>query len=464
FLEHLNEMTKAAARMEKLSRDLTFSDIMAYDPEKHNWYIPGLWQGVPPMAPVNLGYSESVYELKKYLLDFMRSRTPNRNPRDIPLFTKWVKSLWNAVKHENFIFSFRNSMVAEAYNQLCLRYSEWEWELRKEMHLWVCDQETAIQNQPCNELPDARNFKQEAQEKLQQGEKRIVKCLQRYFESGARNRHLIEKYREDFIRSTKRLKTQLEHYSASKCEDAILITKSWHKIDNIQATYKRMTEKKVVSLLEDCKRRKLTLEKKELEVEFETMWKEAVSELKLISLQKRQVSQDLEFQLRKDLENRGSTVRQKLQEAGNLCSYRIKSFTVDNEYLDLTCFRDMRESVTQEDWHKVEEFARSLMDKCHRYIEEKVNSKADYDETYGRELLQMINKRLQQENVPNLHTNACFEVELKLHILGEAAHAFQEMHENFIKENDPQERLEKLKPQYLSTFVHRKSSANTWKV
>ncbi|EMP40746.1 Interferon-induced very large GTPase 1 [Chelonia mydas] len=29
------------------------------------------------------------------------------------------------------------------------------------------------------------------------------------------------------------------------------------------------------------------------------------------------------------------------------------------------------------------------------------------------------------------------------------------MHEDFIKENDPQERLEKLKPQYLSTFINR---------
>ncbi|XP_044870457.1 up-regulator of cell proliferation-like [Mauremys mutica] len=454
FLEHLNEMTKAAARMEKLNRDLTFSDIMKYDPEKHNWYIPGLWQGVPPMAPVSLGYSESVSELKKYLLDFMRSRTPNRNPRDIPQFTKWVKNLWNAVKHENFIFSFRNSLVVEAYNQLSLRYSEWEWELRKEMHLWVCDQETAIQNQPPHELPDAGNLKQEAREKVQQGEEKILFCLQRYFESGARNRHLIEKYREDFIRSTKSLTTELERYSAIKCEKAILIKKSWHKIDNIQVEYKRMTEKKVVSLLEDCKRRKLKLDKKELEVEFETMWKEAVSELKLISLKKRNVSQDLEFQLRKDLENRGSTVRWKLQEAGNLCSYRIKSFSFDNEYLDLMCFRDMRESFTQEYRHKAEELADSLMDKCHRYIEEKVSSKVNYDKTYGRELLRMINERLQQKDVPNLHTNACFEVDLKLHILGEAACAFQEMHENFIKENDPQERLEKLKPQYLSTFIN----------
>ncbi|XP_067401850.1 up-regulator of cell proliferation-like isoform X2 [Emydura macquarii macquarii] len=456
FLEHLNEMTKAAVRMEKLNRELSFSDIMEYDPEKHTWYIPGLWHGVPPMAPVNLGYSESVYELKKYFIEFMRSRTPNRTPRDIPQFTKWVRNLWNAVKHENFIFCFRNSLVAEAYNQLSLRYSEWEWELRKKMHLWVCGQESAIHNQPPDELSklDSGNLKREVQEKLQQGEERIMDCLHEYFESGAKNRHLIEKYREDFIRSTKRLKTELERYSISKCEEAILVKKCWHKIDNIQTKYMRMTKKKVVSLLEDCKRRKLKLDNKELEAEFEMMWKDAASELKLISLQKRQVSQDLEFQLRKDLENRGSTVRRKLQKAGNLCSYRIKSFTMQNEYLDVTCSKDKRESFTQEYQHKAEELAHSLMDQCHRYIEEKVSSKEDYDETYGRELLRMINERLQQADVPNLHTDACFEVDLKLHILGEAAHAFQEMHEDFIKKNNPQEHLEKLKPQYLSTFIN----------
>ncbi|CAM5119335.1 unnamed protein product [Eretmochelys imbricata] len=56
LLEQLNEMTKAAARMEKQSREMAFSDIMEYDPEKQNWYMTGLWHEVPPMAPVNIGY------------------------------------------------------------------------------------------------------------------------------------------------------------------------------------------------------------------------------------------------------------------------------------------------------------------------------------------------------------------------------------------------------------------------
>uniref|UniRef100_A0A8D0HEV8 Uncharacterized protein n=1 Tax=Sphenodon punctatus TaxID=8508 RepID=A0A8D0HEV8_SPHPU len=101
LLEQLNQMTKAAARMEKQNEEMTFSDIMDYDLEKHNWYIPGLWHGVPPMASVNTGYSESVWELRKYLLEFMKHRSYNRSPKNIPQFIEWVKSLWNAVKQKS---------------------------------------------------------------------------------------------------------------------------------------------------------------------------------------------------------------------------------------------------------------------------------------------------------------------------------------------------------------------------
>ncbi|CAM5119360.1 unnamed protein product [Eretmochelys imbricata] len=83
-----------------------------------------------------------------------------------------------------------------------------------------------------------------------------------------------------------------------------------------------------------------------------------------------------------------------------------------------------------------EEFAKSLIYEGKRYSEEKVNSKVDYDEIHCRELLNMINERLQQEDVKKLGITACFE-----------------MHEDFIKQNDPQCRLEKLKPQYFSTFT-----------
>ncbi|XP_053883362.1 interferon-induced very large GTPase 1-like [Malaclemys terrapin pileata] len=454
LLEQLDEMTKAAARLEKQSREMKFSDIMDYDPEKHSWYIPGLWHGVPPMAPVNMGYSESVCELKKYLFEFMRHRSPRRAPKDIPQFIEWVRSLWNAVKHENFIFSFRNSLVAEAYTQLSVKYAEWEWEFRKEMHLWMSKTETTIQNQSPDDLGPGtfEKLRLEVHQMLHNGEEKMLQSIQSYFESGAGNLHLVEKYREDFHRSVTFLRHELESYLLCKSEEAIRIQKGRSKIDHLQAGYMKFIEGKVDGLLQDCREREMELKLKELEREFAKMWKETLAELPLERLPLRQIHEDVYYQLCKDLENRGSLVKQMLHKAQNLLTYQRKPFCMKKEYLDLGWYKAAMEFITQQCKHELEEFTKSLVEECRRYIWQKVHSQGDYDQTYCRELLRMINERLQENVVGKIRMSASFEVDLKLHILGEAASTFQKMHEDFLKKNDPQRRLEELRPQYFSTF------------
>uniref|UniRef100_A0A9J8C9Y4 VLIG-type G domain-containing protein n=1 Tax=Cyprinus carpio carpio TaxID=630221 RepID=A0A9J8C9Y4_CYPCA len=62
LLEQLDEMTQAAAKMENKLEFKKFTDLMNYDTETGDHYIPGLWHGNPPMAPVSIGYSESSTE------------------------------------------------------------------------------------------------------------------------------------------------------------------------------------------------------------------------------------------------------------------------------------------------------------------------------------------------------------------------------------------------------------------
>ncbi|KAH0626339.1 hypothetical protein JD844_001275 [Phrynosoma platyrhinos] len=409
LLDQLNEMTKAAARMEKQCREVSFSDIMDYDPEKDNWYIPGLWHGVPPMAPVNLGYSESVSELKKYLFDFMRTSSQNRFSKDIPQFVEWVKSLWNAVKHENFIFSFRNSLVADAYNQLSVKYSEWEWDFQKEIYFWVSKADTSIQNHSLEELEAYAldKLKIEAYHILDAGEQKMLQCIQNYFESGGESLHLIEKYKEDFIRSAKFLRNHLENYSLNKCQETILIRKGQGKIDNLQAKYLSIIERKVNKLLEECKERECELNSEELKCEFEKTWKETLEELPSTTLTHRQIHADVFYQLRKDLEPRGSE-------------------------LDIATM--------------------SLLETCRNYVTKKVSLKGDYDETYCRELLRIINQELQDKDFKKLHITTHFVVDVKYYILQEAADSFQKMHDAFYRANNPHQRLENLKPHYFSIF------------
>uniref|UniRef100_A0A8C6U682 Si:dkey-85k7.12 n=1 Tax=Neogobius melanostomus TaxID=47308 RepID=A0A8C6U682_9GOBI len=79
LLQQLNEMTQAAAKMERKEENKSFTDVMDYDPDTGNWYIPGLWNGSPPMAPVNAGYSEAVYELKKNVIQLLTNCESSAN-------------------------------------------------------------------------------------------------------------------------------------------------------------------------------------------------------------------------------------------------------------------------------------------------------------------------------------------------------------------------------------------------
>ncbi|KAJ0067632.1 hypothetical protein NL108_008970, partial [Boleophthalmus pectinirostris] len=91
LLEQLNAMTQAAAKMEKKDKNKCFTDVMEYSTETGNWYIPGLWNGTPPMAPVNAGYSEAVYELKKNIIQILSKSESSAN--NVLEFQEWIRSL-----------------------------------------------------------------------------------------------------------------------------------------------------------------------------------------------------------------------------------------------------------------------------------------------------------------------------------------------------------------------------------
>ncbi|KAJ1156371.1 hypothetical protein NDU88_009093 [Pleurodeles waltl] len=445
FLEQLNEMTKAAVKMERQSGDINFCDIMVYDPDKNNWYIPGLWHGMPPMAPVNLGYSENIYQFKTYLLKSIHQQSHSQTIADIPTFGRWVKNMWNGVKHEHFIFSFRNILVAEAYNQLSVKYSDWEWAFRKELYLWVSKAVTSIQNQPHIELCAIHVLEEELETTLNREEKKILNHVRAHYEDGGTNIHLIEKYREDFTKSVQCLKNEVKRNTINRLQDTFKIQKDTKEINSIQARYREKVEQKVSSLLEECRKKNVKLQDEDLEGVFEVMWTNTMSNLHFSNMKRREIHHEMFQHLRLDLSNRSSAVNARLQQFDNLITQPAGFFKVNKKHFSQDQFQ-------QRHFDELGHLARSLTRKCIIYIKEKARSRCDYDETYSKELLHMVNDRLKMEDVESLHMTPCFEVELRLHILGKAAHDFQAMHERFIMENDPYTRLQNLKPQYLSTF------------
>ncbi|XP_056389811.1 up-regulator of cell proliferation-like isoform X2 [Hyla sarda] len=454
LLEQLDKMTKVAAEMEKRRGITTFTDVMDYDVEKHNWYIPGLWHGVPPMARVNIGYSENVHKLKEYLVDFIKSQ---KSPSTINGFISWIESLWKAVKHEKFIFSFMNILVADAYNNLSVNFSNWEWEFHKKVYNWIMSTENKIKNESAESLDRQAlsGYRGELQQLLLLEENSMLGHLEKHFEDKLENANLIERYREDFKQSVKFLKNELERNALSKCHETISIQKGKFEIHKIQNQYQQLIEKKISKLLNSGKKKNLQMSHQEVKQEFESMWEETLSQLQVETLQRRNVSETILQQLKSDLKRQGPVISETLVHINSLEPYANQTFVMNDTHIDRSLLSNIKSMFgnRKEPYDKVGDLATSLIEMCNKYVTEKINTAEDYDDAYCQELLHMINTKL-QSTTKKLHFSPEFELDIKLFIFAKASQRFQKMHETFIQKNDPKTCLENLKPQYLSTFAN----------
>ncbi|KAM3915976.1 up-regulator of cell proliferation-like [Leptodactylus fuscus] len=454
LLEQLDEMTKVAANMENKCGFDKFSDVMDYDLDKHNWYIPGLWQGVPPMAPVSSGYSEHVSELKKYLLQFLMNQKPQGRASTIPEFCEWVRSLWMAVKHEKFIFSFRNSLVAEAYNKLSMQFSLWEWNFTKEVNEWVVRNKSNITHQPIT------NFHKNRDETyrdlyclLNDEEKKMIDLIEKYFESESENINLIERYREDFIKRVRRLRKELRRNAIDKYEIILSIQKGNLKIQEFKKKYQMLIEERIDELLTTCREKNNELSDGEVEDVFNAMWEETLSDLQIEKLERSNVSQAILRQLRQDMSNKGPDINETLL-AVKVLTEPCAEFNIDEErHLDQYWVNGKWVFIFKESYLMIRGFVASLIEMCDRYVTEKEKTTEDYDDTYCQELLQMVNTKLEADQFKSLHFTAQFELDIKLYILGKASTRFQQIHDSFITINDPRTCIDNLKSYYLTVFI-----------
>ncbi|XP_039868123.1 interferon-induced very large GTPase 1-like isoform X4 [Simochromis diagramma] len=457
LLEQLNEMTQAAAKMEKKEENKSFTDVMEYSPDTGNWYIPGLWNGNPPMAPVSAGYSEAVYELKKNIIQLLGNCESSAN--DIMDFKEWVTSLWTAVKHENFIFSFRNSLVADAYTRLCTEFNKWEWEFKKEMYTWVTTAETRISNfgtvaaksESSNLTEFLTCLKSEASTVLSKWETTLLENLTQYFKQKEGHVYLVEGYREEFSNCAKSLRKEIERSVFNQLTAAKEIREGKAEIDKIKENHTKQIEGAVCALIDKCRKKKAQMNDKELEKEFDKMWNETLEKLSFSRQKITDVFTSVSHCLRINLSYKGSHACELLSQR-NLhdCGNEPFKYTAKGLYNQLK-HKVSKLFNTEDHTMAVQKLADSIIDACTQFVREKLKKKSNYSDTYIQEILHIIDEKLQ--NYKDVQTDIKFEVSLKQHICGFAAREFQKMHEDFIQENDPYICLMKNKEKFCDDFI-----------
>ncbi|KAG8547717.1 hypothetical protein GDO81_027696 [Engystomops pustulosus] len=342
LLEQLDEMTKVAAKMEKKSGMTRFGDVMDYDLERHNWYIPGLWQGVPPMAPVNFGYSENIYKLKQDLFALMKTQNANCNIRDFIM-----------VKPENHI---KNQMVE------CLDPETYE------QHM--CD----------------------LQQLLIEEENKMLELLENYFDGKTENVYLVERYREDFRLSVTFLKQELERKAIGKYNKAVALQKGKFAVHSIQSEYQQVIEDKITQLLEDGRHKKHRMTDQDIEMEFENMWDETMSTVHVGRIKHRNVSRAILKHLMNDLGNKGSAINENIKTVKILSNndqwkMNEKTYIKLEEFAQSlidTCKTNLREENSDEDYDDT--YCRELLQNINEKLSQRELKKIEFSMEFEKDI------------------------------------------------------------------------------
>ncbi|XP_035765411.1 interferon-induced very large GTPase 1-like [Neolamprologus brichardi] len=266
LIEKLDQMAKLAAEEEDFSADC-FSDVIKFDVQKDVKYCAQLWEGSPPMAPPNPGYSESIQEVKNVIL----SKASQSAGITLSQLNAKIQDLWHALLNENFVFSFKNTLEIAAYRKLESQYGNWTWALRSNM--------LTIENQLHNRIENGNldmvkvNYlKKESHEACET----IKKEMTTYFEDD-KDKEILAQWRGRFETRIKEFRDEQVRTVKRKLDEVIQQKKAREKLDDMKKKFEDKLLQKSKELAQQLKDK--AKDEEELNKQFSSVWSDWVSEL-----------------------------------------------------------------------------------------------------------------------------------------------------------------------------------------
>ncbi|XP_037831288.1 interferon-induced very large GTPase 1-like [Kryptolebias marmoratus] len=264
--EKLDEMAQLAAK-EEVCDAQCFSDIIKFDVQKDVKYLAQLWEGSPPMAPPNPGYSESIQELKSIIL----SKASKSEGITFSQLSTKIQDLWNALLKENFVFSFKNTLEIAVYRKLEDQYGNWTWAIRSNL--------LTIENQLYNRIENRQLNKIESNDLFNEARKtygEVRKAMSEYFEN-EKDKEILVQWRGRFENKIKDFQNDLVRVVKRKLDEVIQQKDARKKLDDQKALFENKLLQKSKELAQQLKDK--AKDEKELQKQFSSVWSIWVAEL-----------------------------------------------------------------------------------------------------------------------------------------------------------------------------------------
>ena len=298
LIDTLNEMTTCAAQQENKEFQFSrFCDVIEFNPEKDIFYFPGLFEGESPMTSIAPGYIKNAEELRTKLIGCCSNQ--DRNFLNVDQWKKKLCTLWNSVLNENFVFSYKNMLELNCRFELDISLSSWYSHFAQEM--------AGIKSKYFNKLSNVENCQIQAT---------LETILNELFEISDSLSSEMEKKIMDFyfVEHDKKLcfqqwDSKTKRYFKScrdreqrkvkeECDTIFRVEKQKIIIDEKFSNFKNEIMTKVRNLYEH-KEDKVSFESEDsVQIYFEEIWNELVSQIQLTKIECANIARDLQQVLR----------------------------------------------------------------------------------------------------------------------------------------------------------------------
>uniref|UniRef100_A0A8C7WTC2 VLIG-type G domain-containing protein n=1 Tax=Oryzias sinensis TaxID=183150 RepID=A0A8C7WTC2_9TELE len=450
--EKLDKMAQLAAKEEGCEAEC-FSDVIAFDVQKDVKYFAQLWEGSPPMAPPNPGYSESVQELKSIIL----SKASESDGIQLSHFSSKIQDLWSALMNENFVFSFKNTQEISVYRKLEVQYGSWTWTLRSEMLTTENQLHPQIENGQLNNI-ELSDLSKRMSRKYEEIKTEITD----YFENDT-DKELLVQWRGRFENKIKDFHQELLTGLKRKLDEVIKQKEACKNLEEKKTEFENQLLQKSKELAHTL--RETSIDEEEFKRQFDSVWSHWVKELTSgiepiedINLEEDQfnVLQSLGFEWTLYDELKSSEIYKKLPGTGNYSDYihlkmsqKFKAaWNKLGEKINLKS-----ELLSHEDQEQIRSFIEDVQQKSLKIIQSKPVATQGYTSTYLNEVAKTV-----QENVTQLESKLKitfkkeFTVDLLLFVFHITAGRILKSHKQYKDNNDVLTYLNRKKSEYFSIF------------
>ena len=484
FVRDLNAKTLTAAKdVDQSDKYKRFTDVLKYDATKDNTYVPGLWDGALPMGKTNADYSKTMQRLK---MDILKNVTDMQTKNQKRLYTfcdvaKRLDDLWNAIKYENFVLSFRNVLAVEAHKKLTKIFKEEQWAIKRELREMIQQEECIIENEIKGHMRKTlrqlvENSNRKMAEFIQSKTAAVEKKIMHYFRCAGcnecsaevTNRHLLannEKEFEDEIKSLGRTLTKEVNSAMDSLETKMQTDTSIHRLSQEMDDTLRTKVQEVIRT-----RKSDGLRKEDIEEMFDVLWTEATGDI--LRTMKFHVDKDVNIEATVQMVLRelfGPEAHMYMQQHAVRSPRNRKNRRPSQKGFSIEPARHMEKKrhwnffndLNKQDIYRLKAESDKIIQETRKYYDPKMSQSAPFNQKEVEMLFKDVLTRIDAITDERFKVKDEYRVELVAHIECLAIAGFTEMHQNYCKMNSPETLLGKKRKSYRDLFLTQMSQGDT---